>query len=171
MEERAKRKLSAILSADVKGYSRLMGEDELGTVRTLEAYREMIAEVIKNYRGRVVDSPGDNVLAEFASVVDAVESAVEIQRELKAKNAELPENRRMEFRIGINLGDVIEEGERIYGDGVNVAARIEALAEGGGICISRTAFDQVKNKLNLGYENLGEHAVKWRRAKVSFPKT
>ena len=160
MEERAKRKLSAILSADVKGYSRLMGEDELGTVRTLEAYREMIAEVIKNYRGRVVDSPGDNVLAEFASVVDAVESAVEIQRELKAKNAELPENRRMEFRIGINLGDVIEEGERIYGDGVNVAARIEALAEGGGICISRTAFDQVKNKLNLGYENLGEHAVK-----------
>jgi adenylate cyclase len=160
MEERAKRKLSAILSADVKGYSRLMGEDELGTVRTLEAYREMIAEVIKNYRGRVVDSPGDNVLAEFASVVDAVESAVEIQRELKAKNAEMPENRRMEFRIGINLGDVIEEGKRIYGDGVNVAARIEGLAEGGGICISRTAFDQVKNKLNLGYENLGEHAVK-----------
>jgi len=159
-EERAKRKLSAILSADVKGYSRLMGEDELATVRTLEAYREMIAEVIRNYSGRVVDSPGDNVLAEFASVVDAVESAVEIQNELKAKNAELPENRRMEFRIGINLGDVIEEGERIYGDGVNVAARIEGLSEGGGICISRTSFDQVKNKLNLGYEYLGEHAVK-----------
>jgi TolB-like protein/class 3 adenylate cyclase len=159
-EERAKRKLSAILSADVKGYSRLMGEDELGTVRTLEAYREMLGEVIRNYSGRVVDSPGDNVLAEFASVVDAVESAVEIQQELKAKNAELPENRRMEFRIGINLGDVIEEGERIYGDGVNVAARIEGLAEGGGICISRTAFDQVKNKLKLGYEYLGEHSVK-----------
>jgi adenylate cyclase len=137
-----------------------MGEDELGTVRTLEAYREMIAEVIRNCSGRVVDAPGDNVLAEFASVVDAVESAVEIQNELKAKNAELPENRRMEFRIGINLGDVIEEGERIYGDGVNVAARIEGLAEGGGICISRTAFDQVKNKLNLGFENLGEHSVK-----------
>jgi adenylate cyclase len=159
-EERAKRKLSAILSADVKGYSRLMGDDELATVRTLEAYREMIAEVIRAYSGRVVDSPGDNVLAEFASVVDAVESAVEIQKEIKAKNADLPENRRMEFRIGINLGDVIEEGERIYGDGVNVAARIEGLAEGGGICISRTAFDQVKNKLNLGYENLGEHSVK-----------
>jgi len=159
-EERAKRKLSAILSADVKGYSRLMGEDELATVRTLEAYRDMIAEVIRNYSGRVVDSPGDNILAEFASVVDAVESAVEIQKELKAKNAELPENRRMEFRIGINLGDVIEEGERIYGDGVNVAARVEGLAEGGGICISRTAFDQVRNKLNLGYENLGEHSVK-----------
>jgi adenylate cyclase len=137
-----------------------MGDDELETVRTLEAYREMIAEVIRNYRGRVVDSPGDNMLAEFLSVVDAVESAVEIQKELKAKNEELPEDRRMEFRIGINLGDVIEEGERIYGDGVNVAARIEGLAEGGGICVSRTVFDQVKNKLNLGYENLGEHAVK-----------
>jgi len=155
MQERAKRKLSAILSADVKGYSRLMGEDELATVRTLEAYREVIAKVIRNYSGRIVDSPGDNLLAEFSSVVDAVESAVEIQKELKVKNEELPENRRMEFRIGINLGDVIEEGERIYGDGVNVAARIEGLAEGGGICISRTTFDQVKNKLNLGYEYLG----------------
>jgi class 3 adenylate cyclase len=159
-EERAKRKLSAILSADVKGYSRLMGEDELGTVRTLEAYREMIAEAIRNYSGRVVDSPGDNMLAEFASVVDAVESAVEIQQELKAKNAELPENRRMEFRIGINLGDVIEEGERIYGDGVNVAARIESLADGGGICISGTAFDHVEGKLGLEFENLGAQSVK-----------
>jgi adenylate cyclase len=159
-EERAKRKLSAILSADVKGYSRLMQEDELETVRTLEAYREMIAEVIRNYSGRVVDSPGDNVLAEFASVVDAVESAVEVQKDLEAKNAELPENRRMEFRIGINLGDVVVEGERIYGDGVNIAARIEGLAEGGGICISRNVYEQVKNKLKLGYEYLGEHTVK-----------
>ncbi|MGD9077587.1 MAG: adenylate/guanylate cyclase domain-containing protein [Desulfobacteraceae bacterium] len=159
-EERAKRKLSAILSADVKGYSRLMGEDELATVRTLEAYREMIAEVIRDYRGRVVDSPGDNVLAEFASVVDAVESAVDIQKELKAKNAEVPENRRMEFRIGINLGDVIEEGERIYGDGVNIAARIEGLAGAGEICISGTAFDQVESKLGLEFEYLGEQSVK-----------
>jgi adenylate cyclase len=159
-EERAKRKLSAILSADVKGYSRLMQEDELETVRTLEAYREMIAEVIRNYSGRVVDSPGDNVLAEFASVVDAVESAVEVQKDLEAKNAELPENRRMEFRIGINLGDVVVEGERIYGDGVNIAARIEGLAERGGICISRNVYEQVKNKLKLGYEYLGEHTVK-----------
>jgi class 3 adenylate cyclase len=108
-----------------------------------------MAEVIRKYRGRVVDSPGDNVLAEFASVVDAVESAIEIQEGLKVKNAELPENRRMEFRIGINLGDVVEEGERIYGDGVNIAARIEGLAEGGGICISRPVYDQVKNKLDL----------------------
>jgi TolB-like protein/class 3 adenylate cyclase len=160
MEDRAKRKLTAILSADVKGYSRLMQEDELLTIRTLEDYRELMAEIIRKYRGRVVDSPGDNLLAEFASVVDAVESAVEIQKNLEAKNAELPENRRMEFRIGINLGDVVEEGERIYGDGVNIAARIEGLADGGGICISRTAFGQVKNKLNLGYEYLGEHSVK-----------
>jgi TolB-like protein len=137
-----------------------MGDDELATVRTLEAYRELIGEVIRNYSGRVVDSPGDNVLAEFASVVDAVEAAVEIQQELKAKNAELPENRRMEFRIGINLGDVIEEGERIYGDGVNIAARLEALAEGGGICVSGTTFDQVDGKLKLQFEYLGEQAVK-----------
>lgn len=159
-EERAKRKLSAILSADVKGYSRLMREDELNTVRTLEAYREVMSTIIQRYRGRVVDSPGDNLLAEFVSVVDAVESAVEIQEELKAKNDELPENRRMEFRIGINLGDVIEEGERIYGDGVNVAARIEGLAEAGGICISGTAFDQVEAKLGLKFEYLGEQSVK-----------
>jgi adenylate cyclase len=137
-----------------------MGEDELANVRTLEAYREIITEAIRNYRGRVVDSPGDNVLAEFASVVDAVESAVEIQKKLKAKNAELPENRRMEFRIGINLGDVIEEGERIYGDGVNIAARIEGLAGAGEICISGTAFDQVESKLGLEFEYLGEQSVK-----------
>ncbi len=160
MEKRAKRKLSAILSADVKGYSRLMEEDELSTVRTLEAYREMIGEIVRNYSGRVVDSPGDNVLAEFASVVDAVECAVDIQKEVKSKNEELSEDRRMEFRIGINLGDVIEEGERIYGEGVNVAARIEGLADGGGICISGTAFDHVESKVGLKFEYLGEQLVK-----------
>jgi adenylate cyclase len=155
-----KRKLTAILSADVKGYSRLMGEDEEATVRTITTYREVVTEVVQKHRGRVVDSPGDNILAEFASVVDAVRGAVEIQEELKVRNAELPENRRMEFRIGVNLGDVIHEEERIYGDGVNVAARVESLADAGGICISRSAFDQVKNKLTLGYENLGEYSVK-----------
>ena len=155
-----KRKLTAILSADVEGYSRLMGEDEEATVRTLKTYRELIAMIVQKHQGRVVDSPGDNLLAEFGSVVDAVRCAVEIQEELKARNAELPENRRMVFRIGINLGDVIEEEEQIYGDGVNIAARVESLAEGGGICISRTAYDQVKNKLTLGYEYLGEHTVK-----------
>jgi len=158
--QEVKRKLAAILSADVKGYSRLMGEDEKGTVRTLNAYKEMMSNLIHQYHGRVVDAVGDNILAEFASVVDAVECGVEIQKELKTRNGELPENRRMEFRIGINLGDVIEEGEQIYGDGVNIAARLESLAEAGGICISGTAYDQVENKLGLGYQFLGEQTVK-----------
>jgi adenylate cyclase len=117
-QEGFKRKLTAILSADVKGYSRLMGEDEAQTVKTITAYREVMAALIKQHRGRVIDSPGDNLLAEFASVVDAVQCAVAVQKEFHARNAELPENRRMVFRIGINLGDVIQEGERIYGDGV-----------------------------------------------------
>ena len=155
-----KRKLTAILSADVKGYSRLMGEDEEGTVRTLTAYRGIIGTIVQKHRGRVVDSPGDNLLAEFASVIDAVRCAVEIQEELRARNAELPEDRRMEFRIGVNLGDVIVEGDRIYGDGVNIAARIEGVAQGGGLCISGTVYDQIENKLALQYESLGEHTVK-----------
>jgi len=158
--QEVKRKLAAIFSADVKGYSRLMGEDEKGTVRTLNTYKEVMIGLIQHHRGRVVDAPGDNVLAEFASVVDAVECAVEIQKELKTRNAELPENRKMEFRIGVNLGDVIEDGEQILGDGVNIAARLESLSEAGGICISGTAYDQVENKLSLGYEYLGEQAVK-----------
>ena len=155
-----KRKLTAILSADVEGYSRLMGEDEDATIRTLTAYRELMSTLIQKHRGRVVDSPGDNLLAEFLSVVDGVRCAVEIQEELKVRNAELPENRRMVFRIGINLGDVVEEGDRIYGDGINIAARVEGLAEGGGICISGTVYDSIKNKLSLGYESMGEHTVK-----------
>ena len=158
--QEVKRKLAAILSADVKGYSRLMGEDEKGTVRTLNAYKEVMAGLIQNYHGRVVDAPGDNVLAEFGSVVDAVECAVETQKELKTRNADLPENRKMEFRIGVNLGDVIEDGEQILGDGVNIAARLESLSEAGGICISGTAFDQVRNKLELGFDYLGEQSVK-----------
>ena len=155
-----KRKLTTMFSADVAGYSRLMGEDEAGTVKTLTTYRDIMAELIKQHRGRVVDSPGDNVLAEFASVVDAVQCAVAVQKELQARNAELPEDRRMEFRIGINLGDVIEEGDRIYGDGVNIAARLEALADPGGICVSKTAFDHIETKLPLGYEYLGDQTVK-----------
>jgi adenylate cyclase len=158
--QEVKRKLTAILSADVKGYSRLMGEDEEGTIRTLNTYKEVMSNLIQQQRGRVVDAPGDNVLAEFGSVVDAVRCAVDIQKELKTRNAELPENRRMEFRIGVNLGDVVEDGEQILGDGVNIAARLESLSEAGGICISGTAFDHVKNKLNLGYKYLGEQTVK-----------
>ena len=159
-KEGLKRKLAAILSADVEGYSRLMGNDEASTIHTLTAYKDAMTAHIEQNRGRVVDAPGDNLLAEFASVVDAVQCAAEIQRELAERNAELPEERRMVFRIGVNLGDVVEEKDRIYGDGVNIAARIEGLASGGGICISRSAYDQVKNKLNLGYEYLGEHTVK-----------
>jgi TolB-like protein/class 3 adenylate cyclase len=155
-----KRKLAAILSADVEGYSRLMDNDEEATVRTLTAYRTAINDLVQQYRGRVVDAPGDNILAEFTSVVDAVNCAVEIQRELAERNAELPYNRKMEFRIGVNLGDVIEEEGRIYGDGVNIAARVETLSKAGGICISGRAYDQVENKLGLEYENLGEHQVK-----------
>ena len=155
-----KRKLITIFSADVAGYSRLMGDDESATVRTIEVYRKVMSELITQHRGRVIDSPGDNLLAEFGSVVDAVQSAVAVQKELQVRNSELPQDRKMEFRIGINLGDVIQEGDRIYGDGVNVAARIEGLAPPGGICISRATYGHVKNKLDLGYEYLGEQSVK-----------
>jgi adenylate cyclase len=116
--------------------------------------------LIRQHRGRVIDSPGDNLLAKFASVVDAVQCAVAVQKELKAGNADLPDNRKMQFRIGINLGDVIEEQERIYGDGVNIAARLVALAEPGGICVSKTAFDHIESKLPLGYRFPGEQTVK-----------
>jgi len=155
-----KRRLTAILSADVAGYSRLMREDEETTIRTLTDYRRAMANLVQQHRGRVVDSPGDNLLAEFTSVVDSVNCAVEIQRELAVRNAELPEGRRMEVRIGVNLGDVVTEGERIYGDGVNIAARMEGLAEGGGICLSGTVYDAIENKIGLEYESLGEQEVK-----------
>ncbi len=159
-QENYKRKLTAIFSADAKGYSRLMGEDEVATVHTITEYRQLMANLIQQYHGRVVDSPGDNLLAEFTSVVNAARCAVEIQQKLSAKNSKLPQNRRMEFRIGINLGDVIDKGDRIYGDGINIAARVEGLAEGGGICITRNVYDQIKDKLSLEYDYLGEHSVK-----------
>jgi adenylate cyclase len=159
-EKGFKRKLTAILSADVVGYSRLMGDDEEATVQTLTVYREVMTTLIQKQNGKVLDSPGDNLLAEFASAVDAVQGAVAIQRELKTRNAELPPNRRMEYRIGINVGDVVVEGKRIYGNGVNIAARLESLADGGNISISGTAYDQVKNKLSLDYEYQGEQTVK-----------
>jgi TolB-like protein/class 3 adenylate cyclase/Tfp pilus assembly protein PilF len=160
VQEDFKRKLTSIFSADAVGYSRLMGEDEAATVRTITSYRNVVSTLIKQHNGTVIDSPGDNMLAEFVSVVDAVQCAVAVQKELKARNDELPENRRMQFRIGINLGDVIQEDERIYGDGVNIAARLEGLAEPGGICISKTAFDQIESKLPYGYEFLGDQPVK-----------
>jgi TolB-like protein len=154
------RKLTAILCADVFGYSRLMGENEEATHRTLTSYRKLIDSLIEQHHGRFVNSAGDSVLAEFASVVNAVQCAVETQSTLKAENANIPPDRRMEFRIGVNLGDVMVDGEQIYGDGVNVAARLESLADPGGICISETVHEHIGNKLALGYEDLGEQTVK-----------
>ena len=154
------RKLMAILSADVVGYSRLMGDNEELTITTLTGHRQMMSSLIEHHKGRVIDSPGDNLLAAFSSVTQAVDCSVEIQREMAERNAELPEDRMMEYRIGVNLGDIIEEGDRIYGDGVNIAARMEALAAPGGICISGFVYNQVKNRLKLEYEYLGEQSVK-----------
>ena len=154
------RKLTAILSADAVGYSRLMDDDEESTIKTLNACRALMGKHIEQHRGRVVDTTGDNLLAEFASAVDAVSGAVEIQRKLVEHNADLPAARRMVFRNGINVGDVIEEDDQIYGDGVNIAARVEGLAKEGGICISGRAYDQVENKMDLAYKFLGEQYVK-----------
>jgi adenylate cyclase len=154
------RKLAAILSADAQGYSRLMGEDDAATVRMLGTCRELVAGVIVRHRGRVIDMPGDNVLAEFASAVDAVQAAVGMQAQLGECNAGLAESRRMAFRVGINLGDVLEDDAgRLYGDGVNIAARIEALADPGGICVSGKVHDEVSRKLELGFEDLGEREL------------
>jgi adenylate cyclase len=159
-QDKTIRKLRAILSADVKGYSLLMTDDEAFTIKTLKEYRNIMSDLIKQHNGRVVDSPGDNVLADFASVVDAVTCATEIQKVLKVKNEDLPDNKKLEFRIGVNIGDVVQDGNRIYGNGVNVAARIESLAEPGGVSISRNAYGQIKDKLTVGYEYIGEHEVK-----------
>jgi len=153
-------KLVAILSADAVGYSRLMALDEAATVRTLGAYREQMAVLIRQHRGRVVGSPGDNLLAEFPSVLDAVRCAVDTQRVLRARNADQPSDRKMEFRIGIHLGDVMTEGDQIYGDGVNIAARLEGLAEAGGVCLSGAVYEQVRDKLSVSCEDLGNQTVK-----------
>jgi adenylate cyclase len=154
------RKLAAILSADVVGYSRLMADDEAATIRTLTAYREQIGTLVQEHRGRVVDSPGDNLLAEFPTALDAVRAAVEIQRVITARNADLRAERRMEFRIGVHLGDISAEGERVYGDGVNIAARLEGLAQPGGVCISDTVYNQVEKKLSIELDDLGEQSLK-----------
>jgi adenylate cyclase len=158
---RVERKLAAILAADVAGYSRLMGADEEGTLAALKALRRELADPkIKEHRGRIVKTTGDGLLLEFASVVDAVRCAVEVQREMAERNADVPPDRRIEFRMGINVGDIIKDGRDIYGDGVNVAARLEALAEPGGICVSRVVRDQVRDKLGFAFEDMGEQQVK-----------
>ena len=155
------RRLAAILAADVAGYSRLMGADEEGTHERLRGHlRELIEPKIGEHRGRVVKNTGDGFLAEFASVVDAVRCAVEVQRGMAERNAGTPAEKRIEFRVGINLGDVIAERDDIFGDGVNVAARLEALAEPGGICVSRVVRDQVRDRLDYTFDDLGEQHVK-----------
>jgi len=157
----ATRRLAAILAADVAGYSRLMGADEEGTHERLQSLlQKLVNQKLSEHRGRIVKNTGDGFLAEFPSVVDAVRCAVEIQREMADREPAVPEERRIEFRIGINLGDVIVEEHDIFGDGVNVAARLEALAEPGGICVSRVVRDQVRDKVDLAFEDLGEQQVK-----------
>ncbi|MEN8211573.1 MAG: tetratricopeptide repeat protein, partial [Thermodesulfobacteriota bacterium] len=159
-EQKVTRKLRGILSADVKGYSLLMTNDEASTIKTLKEYRIIMSAIIKHHSGRVVDAPGDNLLAEFPSAVDAVQCSVEIQNALKVRNADLPDDKRLEFRIGVNIGDVVQDGDSLYGEGVNIAARIEGLADPGGVCISRGTYDHIRNKLDFGYEYLGDHSVK-----------
>jgi TolB-like protein/class 3 adenylate cyclase/cytochrome c-type biogenesis protein CcmH/NrfG len=155
-----KRKLAAILHADVAGFSRLMGEDEAGTHRALGTLRNAVDPVIASHGGRIVGTAGDSLLADFASVVDATSCAVEMQRVARAINDPMPVERRLELRIGVNLGDVIVDGDDIFGDGVNIAARLEALAQPGTVCISQNVYDQVRNKLDLDYRPLGLHRVK-----------
>jgi class 3 adenylate cyclase len=153
---RVERHLAAILAADVAGYSRLMGSDEVGTVARLRAHRkELFDPAIENHRGHIANTAGDSVLAEFSSVVDAVACAVEIQRGMFQRNSAIPPDQGIEFRIGINLGDIISEGTDIFGEGVNVAARLESIADRGGICISRQVLDQVEGKLDVTYRELG----------------
>ena len=160
MTERVKRRLTTVLCADVQGYSRLMEADETGTLATLRRYRAAMAALVERHEGRIVNTWGDMVIAEFASVVEAVQCAVEIQGELSDRDRHLPDDRRMRFRIGINLGDVMLEGADIYGDGVNIAARLQERAEPGGILISGPVYDQVRNKLPVGFDCLGWQPMK-----------
>ena len=160
-EEHVERRLAAILAADMVGYSRLMGRDEEGTLAALKALRKaLIDPKITEHRGRIVKTTGDGMLVEFVSVVDAVRCAVEVQRGMSERNAEVSAESCIQFRIGINVGDIISDSNDIYGDGVNVAARLEALAEPGGIFVSRNVFDQVRDKLSFSFEDMGEQTVK-----------
>jgi len=154
------RRLAAILAADIAGYSRLMGEDEAATVRDLKAHQAVVLPLVGRYGGRIIDTAGDGILAEFPSVINATECAVEIQTIMATRNEAAPESRRMRFRIGINLGDVIHDETRIYGDGINVAARLEGIAEPGGICISRQVFDQVSRSIKADFQALGPRTLK-----------
>ncbi len=159
-EGRVTRKLAAILAADVEGYTRLMRDDEEATLSTLSDYREVIDNLIVRHDGRIFSTGGDSVLAEFGSAVEAVRCAISFQEEIAVRNAELPDHRRLRFRIGINVGDVMVKGDDLFGDGVNVAARLEGVADAGGVCISGSVFEQIKHKLSLGIEDMGPQEVK-----------
>jgi adenylate cyclase len=159
-EDRQQRRLATILAADVFGYSRLTAENEEDALRTLKAHRGVIDRLIARHEGRIFNTAGDSVLAEFGSAVEAVRCAITIQEELRVRNAQIDENRRMEFRIGINVGDVLVDGDNLYGDGVNIAARLESIATPGGICISGSVFALVKNKLSYSFEDIGLQTVK-----------
>src|SRR5499427_8429978 len=160
MTERQHRRLAAILAADIAGYSALMGADEARTVRDLKGHQAAVLPLVDRYGGRVIDTAGDGILAEFPSVINAAECAIEIQTVMASRNEDVPESRRMRFRIGINLGDVIHDETRIYGDGINVASRLEGIAEPGGICISRQVFDQVGRALKANFQALGPRTFK-----------
>jgi len=155
-----RRRLAAILAADIAGYSRLMHADEAATVRDLKAHQGVILPLIGRHGGRIIDTAGDGIMAEFPSVIGATECAVEIQTVMTERNEGMPESRRMRFRMGINLGDVIHDESRIYGDGINIAARLEALAEPGGVLVSSTVYDQIRGKLPLTFDDVGERQVK-----------
>jgi adenylate cyclase len=159
-DDKVKRRLTTVLCADVHGYSRLMEADEAGTLGTLRRYRTAIAGLVARHDGRIVNTWGDAVIAEFASVVEAVQCAVEIQQEISKQESDPPHAHRMRFRIGINLGDVMVDGSDIYGDGVNIAARLQELAEPGGVVVSSTVYDQVHNKLSVGFDCLGQQPMK-----------
>ncbi|HEY0800302.1 MAG TPA: adenylate/guanylate cyclase domain-containing protein [Steroidobacteraceae bacterium] len=159
-DDKVKRRLTTVLCADVHGYSRLMGADEAGTLGTLRRYRSAIAGLVERHDGRIVNTWGDAVIAEFASVVEAVQCAVEIQQEISKQDSDPPHANQMRFRIGINLGDVMVDGSDIFGDGVNIAARLQDLAEPGGVVISASVYDQVHDKLSLGFDCLGQRQMK-----------
>jgi adenylate cyclase len=170
-DDKVKRRLTTVLCADVHGYSRLMGADEAGTLRTLRRYRSAIAGLVERHDGRIVNTWGDAVIAEFASVVEAVQCAVEIQQEISNQDSDPPHAHQMRFRIGINLGDVMVDGSDIFGDGVNIAARLQELAEPGGVVVSASVYDQVHNKLSLGFDCLGQQLMKNVAPVISYRVT
>src|SRR5438309_1008182 len=159
-ETRMERRLSAILAADIAGYSALMGADEARTVRDLKGHQAVVLPMVAEFAGRIIDTAGDGILAEFPSVVNAVQCALAIQSTMAERNSATEPGRRMQFRVGINIGDVVYDETRIYGDGINIAARLEGIAEPGGICISSKVYDEINGRIEIGYQDIGEQELK-----------